>query len=1155
MTGPEAGIALSYTHWVPGEPSGYFGAVEYVHIEGVDDPATGGWNDAPDDASGRYFIEEWGGQAGQVAFREDTGATLTTQQLLANDTGTGSLTVTAVSATSAHGGTVSLNGNIITYHPIVNYAGSDSFTYTISDGGLTSTATVSFNVAPVADTFTGTPNNDSFAGFGGNDTFNGLDAFDRVNYINASGGISVNLLAGTVIVAGVGTDHLIAIEGIRGSSFNDTFDSTGFTGDSHLPGTPIGFNEFEGRGGDDTITGLVNSQGAPITRVSYVNAAAGVTVDFLNHFAQGDGSVGHDTFIGAIGQVIGSSSVDHLYGSDNPSGTVEVFDGRGGDDIIDGRGGFDRVEYNGDANTTSGIFVNLAAGTVTTLDSTDHTMGNDTLISIESVRGTVHDDTYNAVGFGSSSINAGSNGTFNEFIGVGGTDTVFGNGNTRLGFTNAASAVTVDMQTGATPGTGVATASFGTINFSGVNAVMASMFNDSLSGSSNNETFFGLAGDDFIDGRGGFDIASYNNIYYVLTSGVTVNLARGTATGDAASIGSDTLRSIEGIQGTGFADTYVATHYGSSDIDPMTGLAYANVGNNGTFNQFEGMGGDDTVTGNGNTKVVYFNALAGVTVDIFAGTGQGTIVAGDPSGVGQDHFTGVNAIGGSAFGDFLFGSNNGSGTAENFEGRGGDDWIDGRGGFDQATYNSDPNTTAGISVDMAGGTVTSTGAAIGTDTLRSVEGIVGTRFADSYVATGFNGSSTNAGSNGTFNSFTGVGGGDTITGNGNTQLIYTTAGAGVTADLVTGIATAAGDPLFFTDHFTGVNAINGSGFGDTLLGNSGANNFSGQGGDDRLDGRGGNDTLTGGLGADTFVYSNGGGADTITDFSHAQGDRIDLSGLNGISNIRDVESYLTTVGGNAVIDFGAGNSITLQGVTASNLVASDFIFGDKPALDGNNIAAIPSGHNPADGVTTVFGVHLTDNDPAAVLSVSASAVQGSITPNGASGTTLSDINTVFSNGIVYTPTSYNNAVPLNDTVTVNVTDSHSGLADSLHFVFQQSGPGGTSLTGTGGKDIIFSTGGNDSLTGLSGSDNFVFSSNFGHDTISDFMPGSDHIDLRALSATVNSGNIASWLPSHASSSGADTLITLDSANIITLHNVAVGTLHVGDFIVGPALSA
>ena len=45
------------------------------------------------------------------------------------------------------------------------------------------------------------------------------------------------------------------------------------------------------------------------------------------------------------------------------------------------------------------------------------------------------------------------------------------------------------------------------------------------------------------------------------------------------------------------ADTYNAAGYGLAGA--------ANVGNNGNFNQFEGLGGDDTITGNGNTKVIY----------------------------------------------------------------------------------------------------------------------------------------------------------------------------------------------------------------------------------------------------------------------------------------------------------------------------------------------------------------------------------------------------------------------------------------------------------------------------------------------------------------------------------------------------------------------
>ena len=86
------------------------------------------------------------------------------------------------------------------------------------------------------------------------------------------------------------------------------------------------------------------------------------------------------------------------------------------------------------------------------------------------------------------------------------------------------------------------------------------MFADSLSGSAGNETFTGLGGNDSIDGRGGFDTVSYNNIY-LSTGGVTVDLAAGTGTGDG-SIGTDTLRAIEGIQGTNAADTFLATGYG-----------------------------------------------------------------------------------------------------------------------------------------------------------------------------------------------------------------------------------------------------------------------------------------------------------------------------------------------------------------------------------------------------------------------------------------------------------------------------------------------------------------------------------------------------------------------------------------------------------------
>ena len=98
---------------------------------------------------------------------------------------------------------------------------------------------------------------------------------------------------------------------------------------------------------------------------------------------------------------------------------------------------------------------------------------------------------------------------------------------------------------------------------------------------------------------------------------------------------------------------------------------------------------------------------------------------------------------------------------------------------------------------------------------------------------------------------------------------------------------------------TGDNVLRGSGGADQLYGNSGddllygglgndrlfggadADRLFGGAGNDRLNGGEGQDVLTGGLGRDVFVFDLSpnapGNADVISDFSHAQGDKITLS--------------------------------------------------------------------------------------------------------------------------------------------------------------------------------------------------------------------------------------------------------------------------------------
>ena len=152
------------------------------------------------------------------------------------------------------------------------------------------------------------------------------------------------------------------------------------------------------------------------------------------------------------------------------------------------------------------------------------------------------------------------------------------------------------------------------------------------------------------------------------------------------------MLSIESIRGTNFDDTYNAIGFTTTNVNgPNFGSAGFIVvgGIQEAFNDFEGLGGNDSITGNGNTRISYINANAGVTVDLSTGIAQGTD-SGDLAGVGHDTIIGgVNNIIGSAFADNLSGSSNGVSSAEVFDGGAGNDTINGRDGFDQAVYNDD----------------------------------------------------------------------------------------------------------------------------------------------------------------------------------------------------------------------------------------------------------------------------------------------------------------------------------------------------------------------------------------------------------------------------------------------------------------------------------
>ncbi|MGO4125744.1 calcium-binding protein, partial [Inquilinus sp. YAF38] len=131
-----------------------------------------------------------------------------------------------------------------------------------------------------------------------------------------------------------------------------------------------------------------------------------------------------------------------------------------------------------------------------------------------------------------------------------------------------------------------------------------------------------------------------------------------------------------------------------------------------------------------------------------------------------------------------------------------------------------------------------------------------------------------------------------------------------------------------------------------------ANVLQGWNGNDLLVGRVGHDTLTGGAGADRFQFTAlgdsvvGANADRITDFSHAQGDRIDLAGIDARAALAGDQAFsfigtslytgvagqlryasvggVTTIAGDVNGDKVSDFHITLTGSIA--LVAGDFVL-------------------------------------------------------------------------------------------------------------------------------------------------------------------------------------------------------------------------------------
>ena len=401
-------------------------------------------------------------------------------------------------------------------------------------------------------------------------------------------------------------------------------------------------------------------------------------------------------------------------------------------------------------------------------------------------------------------------------------------------------------------------------------------------------------------------------------------------------------------------------------IDPTLGTA-SSVG----AIVVDGGSGDDSITNDSTvaTTASYADSAVGVTVDLASGSATGD---------GNDTLTGVTNVIGSSLGDSLSGDANanvlaGGGGSDVLAGRGGDDTLDGgTGAGDTADYSA---AASSVVVDLGSGVASADGDG-GSDTLVSVENVIGSSLGDSL--SGDAGDNVLAGGGGS-DVLAGRGGDDTLDGGtgASDTVDYSAAAAGVVVDLAAGLASADGDGG--SDTLVSVENVIGSSLGDSLSGDAGDNVLAGGGGSDVLAGRGGDDTLDGGTGA----------SDTVDYSAAAAGVVVDLAA--GLASADGDGASDTLVSVENVIGSSLGDS--LSGDAGDNVLAggggSDLLAGRGGAdtLDGGGGTDTVDYSAAAAGVVLdlASGVASADGDGASDTLVSVENVTGSSVGDSLSG--------------------------------------------------------------------------------------------------------------------------------------------------------------------------
>ena len=490
---------------------------------------------------------------------------------------------------------------------------------------------------------------DTIDGESGADWLSGGNGRDRIN-----GGFGNDIISGDA-----GSDTLI------GGGGNDTL--YGNSDDDVIAGG-LGHDFLWGGKGDDTLRG-------------------GSGNDRLRGNSGSDtllGEDGRDTIEGATGndRIEGGEGDDQMSGG---NGNDTIIAGNGNDRSIGGSGNDDILGGEGDDT----IFGNGGADTL--LGGT----GDDVLLSgfgNDELNGGSGDD-WLAAGAGDDLLDGGEHadtldgGSGDDVLigGAGADEMIGGTGFDIASYAIASHAVRISLEDpSSNTGDGAGD------SFVGIEGLLGSYYDDTLSGDVNDNFLNGSSGDDLLNGGGGADVliggtgndtVSYEGSYGslrvdMLYSQLNTNIAAGdTYSGIENLTGS---RGFDNLRGT-YGDNYIR---GMENVDYIFGRRGNDTleGGIGDDVLFGGVGQDVLIGGDHRDRAQYSLSQQGLLLDLADPTRNTGEAAGDL-------YVSIEDLAGSSFADTIYGDANnnrlfGREEEDQLFGRAGDDYLNGGGHAD-----------------------------------------------------------------------------------------------------------------------------------------------------------------------------------------------------------------------------------------------------------------------------------------------------------------------------------------------------------------------------------------------------------------------------------------------------------------------------------------